>query len=32
MALRLNELGYDAEALRGGFDAWERADFPVEPK
>ncbi len=32
MARRLNEMGYRAEALRGGFEAWEEAGFPVEPK
>ena len=31
MALRLRELGFrNAFALRGGFDAWQEAGFPLE--
>ena len=32
MARILNEEGFHAEALRGGFEAWEQAGYPVEPK
>ena len=28
----LNEHGYTAAALAGGFDAWEDAGYPTEPK
>jgi rhodanese-related sulfurtransferase len=32
VAQYLNENGYQAEALRGGFDAWKEAGYPTEPK
>jgi len=28
----LNEHGYTAKALKGGFDAWKEAGYPTEPK
>ena len=31
-ALLLNERGYDAAALVGGFDSWVDAGYPTEPK
>jgi rhodanese-related sulfurtransferase len=30
VAQQLRSLGFDAAALKGGFDAW-RAAYPVEP-
>ena len=32
MALRLRELGFEAYALEGGFDAWVEAGEPLEVK
>ena len=32
MAQFLNEHGFRAEALTGGFDAWEEAGYPTEGK
>lgn len=33
MAWRLRDNGFTkTRALRGGFDAWERAGYPIEPK
>ena len=32
MAQFLNEHGYMAEALEGGFDEWEKAGYATEPK
>jgi rhodanese-related sulfurtransferase len=31
VAQYLQEAGYDARALLGGYDAW-RAEYPIEPK
>ncbi len=31
-AALLNEKGYRAAALEGGFNAWEEAGYPTEPK
>jgi rhodanese-related sulfurtransferase len=31
-AVFLNESGFRAAALAGGFEAWERGGFPTEPK
>jgi rhodanese-related sulfurtransferase len=28
----LNEHGYQAKALLGGFDAWKAGGYPTEPK
>jgi 3-mercaptopyruvate sulfurtransferase SseA len=33
MAWRLRDIGFtNTRALLGGFDAWERAGYPIEPK
>jgi len=32
VAQTLNEQGFNARALVGGFDAWKDADMPLEPK
>ncbi len=32
MALLLNEHGFRAAALAGGYEAWEQGGFPTEPK
>ncbi len=32
MAAFLNDMGYHAYALKGGFMAWERAGYPIEAK
>ncbi len=32
MALFLNERGYSAEALVGGYNEWEEHGYPTEPK
>ncbi len=32
MALFLNEHGFRAAALAGGFEAWEQGGFPTEPQ
>ncbi len=31
-AAMLNDKGYNAAALSGGFEAWEDAGYPTEPK
>ena len=28
----LREKGFETAALRGGFEAWEQAGYPTEPK
>ncbi len=32
MASYLNENGYEATAIAGGYNAWVEAGFPTEPK
>jgi len=32
LAQQMNEKGFNASALRGGYDAWVEKGFPVEPK
>jgi rhodanese-related sulfurtransferase len=32
VALELRKHGFNAYALRGGFDAWRSGGFPLEPR
>jgi rhodanese-related sulfurtransferase len=32
LALKLKQHGFDAKALKGGFDEWVQRDLPVEKK